>query len=214
MAYGKRAGVSINRFLHDEQGCCIFQVDPLAQSAVHCPHTGSFSLLFIASGISACPFPACLEQWPAFNNSGIGTDSRGRLCNQRLFRYQHRSYNKPGRQVVGKQVTRRWAILWHSLLSFIGVALGFYVGWKAGVWWIGPSNLMCALLLFVYSTTFKKRLLSGNVIIALLTAWTIALPGLASFLTCITRALETSGFACPGVALYAACMPPLPLLSR
>jgi 4-hydroxybenzoate polyprenyltransferase len=89
--------------------------------------------------------------------------------------------NKPGRQVVGKQVTRRWAILWHSLLSLIGVALGFYVGWKAGVWWIGPSNLMCALLLFVYSTTFKKRMLSGNVIIALLTAWTIALPGLASF---------------------------------
>jgi 4-hydroxybenzoate polyprenyltransferase len=89
--------------------------------------------------------------------------------------------NKPDRQVVGRQVTRRWAILWHSLLSFIGVALGFYVGWKAGVWWIGPSTLMCALLLFVYSTTFKKRLLSGNVIIALLTAWTIVLPGLASF---------------------------------
>jgi 4-hydroxybenzoate polyprenyltransferase len=89
--------------------------------------------------------------------------------------------NKPDRQVVGRQVTRRWAILLHSLLSFIGVALGFYVGWKAGVWWIGPSTLVCALLLFVYSTTFKKRLLSGNIIIALLTAWTIALPGLASF---------------------------------
>jgi 4-hydroxybenzoate polyprenyltransferase len=48
------------------------------------------------------------------------------------------------------------------------------------VWWLGPSNLICTLLLFVYSTTFKKRLLSGNIIIAILTAWTLAVLGFAS----------------------------------
>lgn len=89
--------------------------------------------------------------------------------------------NKPHRQLIPKYVTRRWAILWHSLLSFLGVALSFYAGWKAGVWWIGPANVLCVFLLFVYSTTFKKRFLSGNIIIALLTAWTLAVLGLASF---------------------------------
>jgi 4-hydroxybenzoate polyprenyltransferase len=34
-------------------------------------------------------------------------------------------------------------------------------------------NVLCTLLLWFYSTTFKKKLLSGNVIISLLTAWTV-----------------------------------------
>src|SRR6476469_2873182 len=34
--------------------------------------------------------------------------------------------NKPGKQIIGKQVNRRWAILWHSTLSFLGVAISFY----------------------------------------------------------------------------------------
>lgn len=89
--------------------------------------------------------------------------------------------NKPHRQFIPKYMTRRWAILWHSLLSFLGVVLSFYAGWRAGVWWIGPANFLCAFLLFVYSTTFKKRFLSGNIIVALLTAWTVALLGFASF---------------------------------
>lgn len=91
--------------------------------------------------------------------------------------------NKPEKQIIPKYVTRRWAILWHSLLSVIGVLLSFYAGWKLDVWWMGPSNFLCVFLLFVYSSTFKKRFLSGNIIIALLTAWTVAILGLVSFYT-------------------------------
>jgi 4-hydroxybenzoate polyprenyltransferase len=89
--------------------------------------------------------------------------------------------NKPQRVLIPRYVTRRWAILWHSLLSVAGVVLSFYAGWKADVWWIGPANSFCVFLLFVYSAAFKKRFLSGNLIIALLTAWTVAILGLASF---------------------------------
>lgn len=89
--------------------------------------------------------------------------------------------NKPGRQYIPQYVTRRWAILWHSLLSFVGVVLSFYAGWRLGVWWVGPANLLCVFLLFVYSSTFKKRFLTGNVIVSLLTAWTVAILGLATF---------------------------------
>lgn len=89
--------------------------------------------------------------------------------------------NKPERLIIGKVVSRRWAILWHTVFSLIGVAISFYAGWKLGVWWVGPANFFCTFLLFVYSTTFKKKFLSGNIIISVLTAWTVAILGLVSF---------------------------------
>lgn len=114
--------------------------------------------------------------------------------------------NKPHKQFIPKYVTRRWAILWHSLLSFLGVALSFYAGWRVGVWWMGPANFASASLLFVYSTTFKKRFLSGNVIIALLTAWTLAILGLASFYSLYfadSKELETQSRILRFTILYA-----------
>ena len=50
--------------------------------------------------------------------------------------------NKPGRIVVEKMIKRRWAIIWHWVLSFSGVVLGFYVAWKGGVFWLGFANLL------------------------------------------------------------------------
>ncbi len=89
--------------------------------------------------------------------------------------------NKPDKQIIGKKMSRRKAILWHSVISLIGVALSFYLGWRLRIWWIGPSNLLCTFLLFAYSSTFKKRFLSGNIIISVLTAWSVGILGLASF---------------------------------
>lgn len=89
--------------------------------------------------------------------------------------------NKPQRNVVDNIISRRWAILWHSMFSFAGVALGFYLGWKLDIFWLGLMNFFCSVLLFVYSTTFKKQLLSGNIIISFLTAWSVAVPGLSTF---------------------------------
>ena len=95
--------------------------------------------------------------------------------------------NKPGRIVVEKVIKRRWAIIWHWVLSFCGVVLGFYVGWKAGVFWLGFANLGCVAALWFYSTTFKKKLLSGNVIISLLTAWVVMVVGFVTHYRMITN---------------------------
>ena len=81
--------------------------------------------------------------------------------------------NKPERLVVEKLIKRRWTIIWHWILSGIGVLLGFYVSWKLRNPLIGFGNLGCVVLLWFYSTTFKRKLLIGNVIISLLTAWVI-----------------------------------------
>jgi 4-hydroxybenzoate polyprenyltransferase len=85
--------------------------------------------------------------------------------------------NKPNKLVVEKIIKRRWAIIWHLVLSGIGVILSAYVAWKTRVWWLIPANMGCVAALWFYSTIFKKKLLSGNVIISLLTAWVILVIG-------------------------------------
>jgi 4-hydroxybenzoate polyprenyltransferase len=81
--------------------------------------------------------------------------------------------NKPEKLVVEKLIKRRSAILWHWFLSGAGVILGFYVSWKVRNPIVGLANLACVILLWFYSTTFKRKLLIGNVVISLLTAWVI-----------------------------------------
>lgn len=85
--------------------------------------------------------------------------------------------NKPHKLVVEKVIRRRWAIIWHWILSFAGIVLGFLVGWKTQVFWVGFSNVVCVAALWFYSTTFKKKLLSGNIIISLLSAWVVLVVG-------------------------------------
>jgi 4-hydroxybenzoate polyprenyltransferase len=81
--------------------------------------------------------------------------------------------NKPDRLIVQKIIKRRWTIAWHLILSTLGIAIGIYLDFVTHVTLLGFSNLVCVLLLFVYSISLKKQLLSGNIIISLLTAWTV-----------------------------------------
>lgn len=81
--------------------------------------------------------------------------------------------NKPDKMVVDKIIHRRWAIAWHFMLSFIGIvftALALPILQK---WYLILANIACVALLWFYSTNFKKSLLIGNIVISILTAWTI-----------------------------------------
>lgn len=81
--------------------------------------------------------------------------------------------NRPGRMVVDKLIRRRWAIAWHFMLSGGGIvltALALPIG-SHGFLWL--ANTGCVVLLWLYSTRFKKSLLTGNIVISLLTAWSI-----------------------------------------
>lgn len=81
--------------------------------------------------------------------------------------------NKPEKVVVDRLVKRRWAIIWHLLLSLAGIVLTAIAAIHQHKWYLIPLNLLSVFLLWVYSTTFKKKLLSGNLIISILTAWVI-----------------------------------------
>jgi 4-hydroxybenzoate polyprenyltransferase len=81
--------------------------------------------------------------------------------------------NKPHKLVIGKFMSRRWAMLFHMLLSLIGLFLTAVVALHLNNIMLLVFNFVSVVLLLFYSTTFKKRLLVGNVIISLLTAWVV-----------------------------------------
>ena len=81
--------------------------------------------------------------------------------------------NKPDKLVVEKVIRRRWVIIWHLVLSAAGVLIAVYIDYKTPVRFLTIANLACVALLFLYSISLKKKLLSGNILISLLTAWTI-----------------------------------------
>lgn len=80
--------------------------------------------------------------------------------------------NKPQKNVFVRVIHRRWAIIWHFLLSFSGIiATALAVGLHK--WYLVIANIFCVFLLWVYSTSFKRKALVGNIVISLLTAWTV-----------------------------------------
>ena len=81
--------------------------------------------------------------------------------------------NKPQKVVVDRILKRRWAIAWHAIFSLLGIVASAFVAYRTGSRTIFFLNIACVFLLWVYSTTFKKKLLIGNIIIAALTAWVI-----------------------------------------
>lgn len=80
--------------------------------------------------------------------------------------------NKPQKNVFARTINRRWAIIWHLVLSLAGImatvaAVGLHK------WYLVLANAGCVALLWFYSTSFKRQLIIGNVVISLLTAWTV-----------------------------------------
>jgi 4-hydroxybenzoate polyprenyltransferase len=81
--------------------------------------------------------------------------------------------NKPGKVVLGKTIPRKQAIIYHSILNGIALLLAGFVAWQARhLEWL-LLQALCTLLLWYYSTKFKRQLIIGNIVVAILTALTI-----------------------------------------
>lgn len=76
--------------------------------------------------------------------------------------------NKPERVVVGKSIRRRYALLFHSILSVMGVAFGLLLNWE-----IGFINFISGFLLWWYSNFLKRQPLVGNIAVAVLTGLSV-----------------------------------------
>lgn len=78
--------------------------------------------------------------------------------------------NHPDTVVIDRIIKRRVAMSAHLVLNVLGILLGIYTAYKADNIKIATIYLIAAGTLWYYSTTFKKQLIIGNVIVSLLTA--------------------------------------------
>ena len=84
------------------------------------------------------------------------------------FDYQIDLINKPEKLVIGKEISRKEAMNGYMALTIIGITGGFITGWLIGEFKLGFFFGFGALMLYSYSETFKRKLLIGNLIIAIL----------------------------------------------
>lgn len=76
--------------------------------------------------------------------------------------------NKPSRVVIGKSVSRRWAMAMHAFLSYGAIGLAFMVSWK-----LAAADTLIIILLWWYSHTLKCTPLWGNLAVGILTAMVV-----------------------------------------
>jgi 4-hydroxybenzoate polyprenyltransferase len=93
--------------------------------------------------------------------------------------------NKPDKIILGKKISRRKAILIHTVFSFIGIVLGFYVAYSVGNIKLGFINAVITVLLWFYSAKYKQKFLIGNVIVSVLSAFVILIVWLFEFFALI-----------------------------
>lgn len=80
------------------------------------------------------------------------------------------SINRPDKVILEKRIPLRMAIIMHTVLNIAAVLMAALVALKYS--WLA-MQLICTILLWLYSTSFKRRFVTGNVVVALLTALTI-----------------------------------------
>lgn len=78
--------------------------------------------------------------------------------------------NHPEKVVVGKLIPYKKAIIIHWVLNGLGLLAGVYVAYKVGAPKLAFIHLIATGLLWFYSTSYKKSLLIGNVVVAALSA--------------------------------------------
>ena len=78
--------------------------------------------------------------------------------------------NKPNKVVIGKIISRRWAMLLHFIFNGLAFLGGFYLSG-----YIGLMVVVCMVMLWLYSVHFKKQFLSGNLLVGTLSAFVIAI---------------------------------------
>lgn len=96
----------------------------------------------------------------------------GNIIND-YFDVQIDHLNKPQRVIVGKMIKRRWVMAWHLIFSFLGLVISAWISFQSQQWIVFVGNTACVILLFFYSTHFKRKMLIGNLVVSVLTGWVI-----------------------------------------
>ncbi|MFO0321916.1 MAG: geranylgeranylglycerol-phosphate geranylgeranyltransferase [Bacteroidota bacterium] len=89
--------------------------------------------------------------------------------------------NRPETVVLDVVIKRRVAMLLHIVFNMIGLFLGLYLALKCHKIILVFFQIFSIILLWFYSTHFKKQLLVGNLVVSFLTATIPLLPFIYDF---------------------------------
>lgn len=89
--------------------------------------------------------------------------------------------NRPETVVVDVSIKRRWAMILHIIFSATGLLLGAYLALKCHNLKLLSFQILSIILLWFYSTNFKKQLLVGNLVVSILTATIPLMPMVYDF---------------------------------
>ncbi len=130
--------------------------------------------------------PGCLKtssMGPLFMLLTISTvliAAAGYIIND-YFDVKTDTINHPETVVIDKVIKRRWAMALHIVFSSVGFLLGAWVALKCHGLRLILFQLLAIILLWFYSTHFKKQLLVGNIVVSLLTAAIPIMPWIYHF---------------------------------
>jgi 4-hydroxybenzoate polyprenyltransferase len=116
--------------------------------------------------------------------------------------------NDPEDVIVGHSISLRHTMALHMVLTILGILLGFYAAYKVHYFYLGILFMLGAGILWFYSTIYKRQLLIGNLIVALLTA---AVPLLVLFFelpmlyAALGSIIITEGFRLSYLAMWVGC---------
>ncbi|WP_348797408.1 geranylgeranylglycerol-phosphate geranylgeranyltransferase [Flavobacterium adhaerens] len=94
--------------------------------------------------------------------------------------------NKPNQVVVGKSITETLAYNLYFLVTILGVGIGFYLSNLIGKPVFASIFIIISATLYLYATSLKQMFLIGNVVVALLLAFSVIIIGLFDLLPIIT----------------------------
>jgi 4-hydroxybenzoate polyprenyltransferase len=105
--------------------------------------------------------------------------------------------NRPGKNIIGKNISAESGKKIFFIFSAIGVVTGFALAFKIDKPVMGFVHLFSAFSLWIYSAYYKRRLLTGNLIVALLASLSLLIVGLfePEFYQNIIYLLWYAGFA-------------------
>lgn len=78
--------------------------------------------------------------------------------------------NRPEKSLIGKEINPKSAIIAHTVCNILGLLIFAYLSYEIQRISALIIPVICTLLLWFYSTHFKRQFVVGNVVVSLLTA--------------------------------------------
>lgn len=81
--------------------------------------------------------------------------------------------NKPGKNTIGEKISKKAAMSLYFGMNFLAVIIGFWLAYKIGLVHLGLGIILIIMMLWFYSVKYKRQLLYGNFVVAVMSAFAI-----------------------------------------